>query len=238
MAADGSPRAWFWSHDIEPDQIDSIATPGTRLARLSSYRSGDRRRFAALVYLDAGPQRSYALDLDAEALRSVTGRPVAITVDERGPARFTVVLEPEPGPAAEVHPDLDEGGVRALLDGSRRIVDLATYADSEVRRYAVVVADGAAGSSFITGVTADELDDRLRGTGVEIRRLRAYREGGRSLLAAIAEPSRRAGRAWYSELDADGVARELERNDAYPVDLDATRDERGTRFTVVMSRQD
>jgi hypothetical protein len=32
------------------------------------------------------------------------------------------------------------------------------------------------------------------------------------------------------------VARNLETNAAYPIDLDATRDERGVRFTVVMVR--
>lgn len=32
---------------------------------------------------------------------------------------------------------------------------------------------------------------------------------------------------WYADLDADGVVRRLNENDAYRIDLDATRDKRG-----------
>jgi hypothetical protein len=52
----------------------------------------------------------------------------------------------------------------------------------------------------------------------------------------VAERARGPGWAWYTDLDGDAVARNLENNSAYPIDLDATRDARGTRFTVVMVR--
>jgi hypothetical protein len=35
-----APRWWFWSHDIEPDQIAGLAMPGMRLQRLVRYRRG------------------------------------------------------------------------------------------------------------------------------------------------------------------------------------------------------
>jgi hypothetical protein len=40
------PRFWFWSHDIQPDQIEGLAMPGMRLQRLEQ-------------------QHGYPLDLDA-----------------------------------------------------------------------------------------------------------------------------------------------------------------------------
>ena len=54
--------------------------------------------------------------------------------------------------------------------------------------------------------------------------------------AAVAERSNVGKWAWYADLDADAVASKLDRNNAYPFDLDATHDERGVRFTVVMYR--
>jgi hypothetical protein len=56
-------------------------------------------------------------------------------------------------------------------------------------------------------------------------------------LAAVAERARVDTWAWYADLDADGVARNLEGNSAYPVDLDAMRDLEGVRYAVVMYRQ-
>ena len=92
------PETWFWSHDIKPDQIDTVVMPGTRLTRLSSYGKGAARRFAALVYKEPGPARSYALDLDAAQLaarlRDTGARAVSITASEAddGSPRFSVVL--------------------------------------------------------------------------------------------------------------------------------------------------
>ena len=244
MAARKPPETWFWSHDIKSGQIDSVLMPGMRLVRLSSYGTGTARRFAALVFKfkEPGPVRTYALDLDAAALAARVGdtgaRPVGITVDAGADAapRFSVVLEAGPGPLSRVHVDLEEAGVRALLDDHHAIADVATYVVAGVRKYAVILEDRDGPSWFFTGVAAQELDARLLELGAALVRVRAYTAGGRPLFAAVAEPSRVAGWAWYAELDGDGVARNLEGNSAYPFDLDATRGDRGVRFTVVMYR--
>jgi len=242
MAARKPPEAWFWSHDIRGDQIKHVVTPGMHLMRLSSYGGGERRRFAALVYKEPGSDRSYAIDLDAAALAAQLGetgaRPVAITVDstEAGPPRFSVVLQHGPGPLCSAHVDLDEAGVRALIDDQHGIADVATYVAGGVRKYAVIVEERTGPSWFLTGVTAHQLDARLLELDASLVRLRAYSEDGKQALVAVAERSRGGGWAWYTDLDGDAVARSLENNSAYPIDLDATRDPRGTRFTVVMVR--
>jgi hypothetical protein len=251
MAARKAPEAWFWSHDIRPDEVKYVVTPGMHLMRLSSYGAGERRRFAALVYKDSGSERSYAVDVSAAALdaqlRETGARPVAITVapgvapggdagSEAGPPRFSVVLQHGPGPLCTAHVDLDEAAVRARLDDQHGIADLATYVVDGVRRYAVIIEERAAPSWLLTGVTPHQLDAKLLELDATLVRLRAYVEDGRPALAAVAERSRGAGWAWYTDLDGDAVARNLENNSAYPIDLDATRDQRGVRFTVVMVR--
>jgi hypothetical protein len=241
MAARKPPEAWFWSHDIRADQIKHVVTPGMRLMRLSSYGSGGQRRFAALIYKDAGPERSYAVDLDAAALdaklRETGARPVAITVDvgDAGP-RFSVVLQHGPGPLCSAQVDLDEAGVRALLDDQHGVADIATYVAGGARKYAVVIEERATPSWLLTGLTAQQLDARLLELDASLVRLRAYIEDGQQKLVAVAERARGAGWAWYTDLDGDAVARNLENNRAYPIDLDAGRDARGTRFSVVMVR--
>lgn len=234
MTARKPPDSWFWSHDIEPDQIKSVAMPGSRLLRLSSYGHGAARRFAALLYQEAGSPRTWALDLDPAALAAKLAegaRAVGITVDalDDGP-RFSVVLETGPGPVSAVHTDLDEAGVRALLDGHHAIADLATYVAAGVRKYAVIVEEREVQAWFLTGSSQD-IDSKLLSTGAQLTRVRGR---GREL-AAVAEKAGKSQRwAWYADQTGDGVAKQLESNDAYPIDLDATRDERGTRFTVVM----
>ena len=244
------PETWFWSHDIKSTQIDSVVMPGTRLMRLSAYGGTDRPRFAALIYKDAGPERRYALDLDAAALaarlRETGERPVSITAGPAGDGgvRFSVVLETGPGPLSSVHVDLDEAGVRALLDDQHCIADLATYTAGGARRFAVIVEDRTGPSWLFLGVPPAELDARLLELGGALVRLRSYVDAGVPRLAAVAERARATSWAWYADLDADGVARKLEDNDAYPVDLDAMYGPRGgpgaeppgVRFTVVMYR--
>ena len=238
------PETWFWSHDIKSTQIDSVVMPGTRLMRLSSYGPAERRRFAALLYQETGPERRYALDLDAAALaarlRDTGARPVAITAGPAdggdGAVRFSVVLETGPGPLSSAHVDLDEAGVRALVDDRHCIADLATYTAGGARRFAVIVEERTGPSWLLVGVSPAELDARLLEHGAALVRLRSYVEAGVPRFAAVAERVRVAGWAWYADLDADGVARKLEDNAAYPVDLDAVRDDRGVRFTVVMYR--
>ncbi|HEX3476298.1 MAG TPA: hypothetical protein VHT91_14835 [Kofleriaceae bacterium] len=239
------PETWFWSHDIKSTQIDSVVMPGTRLMRLSSYGPADRRRFAALLYQDTGPERHCALDLDAAALaarlRDTGARPVAITA---GPAdggdsavRFSVVLETGPGPLSSAHVDLDEAGVRALVDDRHCIADLATYTAGGARRFAVIVEERTGPSWLFAGISPAELDAQLLELGATLVRLRSYAGAEGARLAAVAERVRVARWAWYADLDADGVARKLEDNAAYPVDLDAVRDDRGVRFSVVMYHQ-
>jgi hypothetical protein len=238
MAARKPPETWFWSHDIKPHQIGTVVMPGTRLMRLSSYGAGTARRFAALLYKEPGPDRSYAIDLDAAALAARLGdtgaRAVAITVDLEH--RFSVVFETGPGPLSSVHVDLDEPGVRALLDDQHCIADLATYAVDGARRYAVIVEERSGPSWLFAGVTAAELDAQLLAHDAALVRVRGYAEAGQQRFAAVAERARGAGWAWYADLDGDAVAKRLEANAAYPVDLDAVRDDRGVHFTVVMYR--
>lgn len=236
------PETWFWSHDIRSTQIDAIVAPGARLARLSSYGEGAARRFAALVYGDGGPARRYALDLDAAALaarlRDTGERPVAITaIDGDGDARFSTVLETGPGPLSSVQVDLDADALRQLVDDRHGIADLATYVTAGgARRFAAVVEERSGPSWLFTGVTADELDRRLIELDAALVRVRGYVDEGAQRFAAVAERARGASWAWYAGLDGDGVARKLESNAAFPIDLDAVRDVRGVRFTVVMVR--
>lgn len=68
-------------------------------------------------------------------------------------------------------------------------------------------------------------------------RLRTYVEGGQRRFAAVAERSNVGkGAWWYTGIDGDTVDRKLDHNNAYPFDLDATRDEQGVHYTVVMYR--
>jgi hypothetical protein len=248
MAARTPPEAWYWSYDIQAPDIDSILVPGAQLTRLMSYRKGTRLRYAALAHKVAGPARSYELELGAEAVHARSAaagaRPIALAVDtgEESP-RFTLLLDPAPGPAAEVRVDLDEARLRAALDDRHRIVDLVTYAAGGARRFAAIleerVADGgepAAAQQLLIGVSAAELDEALLRSAAALVRLRGYTADGRSLFAAVAEPAPPSTWSWYADLDPDEVAQALERNGAYPLDLDVSRDERGLRFSVVMYR--
>ncbi|HET7502226.1 MAG TPA: hypothetical protein VFK02_14510 [Kofleriaceae bacterium] len=248
MAARKPPETWFWSHDIQAHQVGSVLIPGMRLVRLSSYGMGDLRRFAAIVYKEPGVERAYAIDLDAAELEArlvATGaRPVSITahVPEAGSPgagtpKFSVVLETGPGPMSTLHLGVDDAGARALIDDHHGIADLATYVVGGARRYAVIVEERPGPSWLLTGLDAHQLDARLLELDAQLVRLRGYTAGGRPQFAAVAERARPSGWAWYSDLDGDAVARNLENNNAYPVDLDATRDHRGVRFTVVMYRQ-
>jgi hypothetical protein len=241
MAARKPPETWYWSYDIKPDDIDAVLVPGVRLVRLSRYRKGTNPRFAALAYKDGGPARRHAIDLEAAAagklLQETGQRPVAVTVDAvDGPPRFSLVLETGPGPVSSLHLDLDEAGLRALLDDRHGIADLATYTAGGARRYAVIVDERPGPSWLFTGVTAQELDAKLVEHGAALVRVRGYVEGGRQRFAAVAERAEPGPWAWYPALDPEAVARNLELNAAYPLDLDATRDEQGLRFSVVMYR--
>src|SRR5438874_2505951 len=99
MARASAPESWFWSHDIRPEQVGSICMPGMRLIRLSCYGHGEARRFAALVYQEPGPERTYLLDVAIDvAGGELTGTPVAVTADDAG--RLSFVLAAGAGPAS------------------------------------------------------------------------------------------------------------------------------------------
>ena len=242
MVVRNPPESWFWSHDVHPDHFDDVVLPGYRLMRLSSYGKGDRRRFAAGLFREPGPEQRYVIDVDAAAvethLRQNDARPVAITVDaDDSQRRFSLALEKEPGPLTSLHVDLDETSVRKLLDDHHGIADFVTYVVDGARKYAVILEERSGPSWLFTHVTARELDARLGELGATLLRVRAYSEGGQQRFAAVAERSNVGKRAWwYTDLDGDTVARRLDSNNAYPFDLDATRDERGVRYTVVMYR--
>ena len=236
-----TPPTWYWSHDIGPDQVESVAGSGTRLIRLSSYGSGHRQRFAALMYMEPNAERTYLLNLEAaeldSQLRQAQARPVAITVDASGlQPRFSVVLDAAAGPRSTVHLDRAEAEVRALLDDEHGIADIATYLVAGERRYAVVLEARPGPSWLFTEVTARRLRFRLFRLGVTLVRLRANLGSERQEFTAVAERSSGVGTTWYANLDGDSVAGRLERHRAYPTDLDAVRDERGVRFTVIMRR--
>jgi len=236
-----SPEAWYWSYDIKPEDIDSVLMPGVRLVRLSSYRKGTSPRLAALMYREPGPARRHVLDLSAAAAAELVQksgeRPVSITADPgEGEPRFSLVLETGPGPATSLHFDLDDAAARALLDDQHGLADLAVYAAGGARRFAVIREERAGSSWLFTGVAAHDLDAKLLERGAALVRVRAYTEGGRQLFAAVAERGQPTGWSWYAGIDADAVARNLEVNSAFPVDLEAVRDDRGLRFNVVMYR--
>lgn len=239
------PESWFWSHDIEPRYFGDIVTHGTRMQRLSSYGKGERRRFAAVVFGEPGAERSYMIDIDAATveaqlrdLRESGSRPVAITVNaDDSPHRFSLLLEKDRVPATNLHIDLDEASVRNLLDSRHGLADFVTYVVDGARKYAVIVEERSEPSWLLAHVTAQELDAKLAALDTTLFRLRSYIEDGQRLFAAVVEKSNVCkGVWWYADIDADTVARQLDRHNAYPIDLDATRNEQGVRFTVVMYR--
>lgn len=246
------PESWFWSHDIEPDQIaETLVVPGARMVRLASYGEGARLRFVNLIYKEPGSPHTWLLGLDAAAvghkLTESGGHPVSIDayLDAGGVRRYAVVTGQGPAPLTSLHVDLDEAGVRQLLEGGHRIVDFTTYLADGARRYAVIMeehrAPGAAGASpsppsrwWLTGLEARQLDEKVLSLGARLWRVRGYTEGGARRYAAVLEKATGGRWAWYADLDGDAVARKLEENHAYPVDIDPVREARPVRFNVVM----
>jgi hypothetical protein len=211
-----APDAWFWAHDARPDQLDALTTPGQRLVRLSCYGSG---RYAALFH--SGASSAYELGLDAAAV-SARKDVTAITVDDR--ARFSAVIDPLV--ATIVHVDLDEDEARAVTGD---IMDVATYTLRGARRYALVLRESSTPSVLLANLAMADLRSELDRLEMAVVRLRAHSDPGR-YTAVLA----RTTSTYYADLDADGVARQLERHRADPVDLDAVQTAAGVRFTVVM----
>jgi hypothetical protein len=241
MAARKPPESWFWSHDIDPRYIEDVLLPGTHLMRLSVYGAGKLRRFASISYRDTGTESNYVLDVPAAQLVSRVQeagiRPVSITADvSTGQVLFSLVLQKGPGVLTSVHHDLDAHSLAKLVDEQHVIADLATYTVDGARRYAALVEERSSPCWVFVGVDAAELDLKVLEHSATLTRVRPYVEGGARKFTAVAERLSAGRWSWYSELDGDTLARHLHENEAYPVDLEAHRDERGVRYTVVMYR--
>jgi hypothetical protein len=236
------PRWWFWSHDIQPDQVAGLAMPGMRLQRLVSYRRGAQadRRFAAFYFDDEGataPSRTWLIDADAETAREHGQQAAAVSVDaipNGGEVRFTLVLDAQPNPARALHTDLGVEDVTALLDGDRAVVDFATYLRDEKRYFAVIVETRLGdGSTFFPALRREEVRNMLRPHGVLPTRARAYHSPTGWHLAVVGEHG--TGTAWsvHVDVDADDVAQRLEQQHGYPLDLDAVGHGLSVRFAVI-----
>jgi hypothetical protein len=236
------PRSWFWSHDIQPDQVAGLAMPGMRLQRLVSYRRGAQaeRRFAAFYYDDEGattPSRTWLIDADAATAGAHGQRAAAVSVDvipNSGEVRFTLILDAHPHPARVLHTDLSAGDVTALLDGDRAVVDLTTYQRDEKRCFAAILEPMVGdGSMFFPALHREEVRNTLRPHGVLPTRARAYHSPGGWRIAVVAQRS--AGTAWSVHVDvgADDVAQRLEQQRGYPLDLDAVGHGLSVRFALI-----
>ncbi|MBS0423947.1 MAG: hypothetical protein JSR71_05865 [Proteobacteria bacterium] len=235
------PEGWLWSHDIAPDYIDDVLMPDWHLTRLSVYGDGKNRRFAAIVYREAGIAGHYLRDVTAAELDSkiaaMTARPISITAGETdGQPRFSLALQPGAEPQTKVLTGLDETELNQLTNDQQRVADLAVYVDGGIRKYAAIVEERPGPSLIFTRVTAKELDAQLRKHNVTPVRIRGFSEDGTRYFTAVAERLDTAKWAWYDEIDGDTVGSKLEKHNAYPFDLDAYRTDQGVRFTVIMYR--
>jgi hypothetical protein len=230
-----APRWWFWSHDIQPDQIADLAMPGMRLM---SYRRGAQaaRRFAAFYYDDDGAvasSRSWLIDVDAATAAAHGARAVSVSVDVV-PDGYTFVLEDQPAPGRAFHADLDADGVTTLLDGDLTVVDIATYQRDGIRYFATIVEPSAGGCSvFVPALRSDEVRATLRALGVIPVRARAYHSPAGWRLDVVAEQARGTGWSVHVDVDADDVAHRLGRQHGYPLDLDAVGHGLSVRFALI-----
>jgi hypothetical protein len=241
-----APRFWFWSHDIQPDQVAGLDMPGMRLRRLANYRRGPEatRRFAALYYDDEGalaPSRTWLIDADAATAAGRGPQAASLSVDvdpETGAVAFTLVLEAHPQPGRAVHTDLDADELSALVDGDHTVLDLAAYVRDGSRCFAAIVEPSEGpGSVFIPSLGPEQIRPTLGPRGVVPTKARAYHDGPAGWrLAVIAEHAR--GTAWsvLVDLDADDVSERLEHLQAYPLDLDAVGHGLSVRFSSVAAK--
>jgi len=215
-----APRWWFWSHDIQPDQIADLAMPGMRLRRLMSHRRGAQadRRFAAFYYDDDGAVAS-------------SRRWLAPGCDA---ARYTLVLDDPPAPARAFRTDLDAAGVMALLDGDHPVVDIASYPRDGTHCFAAIVEPRVGrGSVFVPALRGDEVRPTLRGLGAVPVRARAYHSPAGWRVDVVGERARGTGWSVHIDVDADDVSERLERQHGYPLDLDAVGHGLSVRFALV-----
>ncbi|MBL8018879.1 MAG: hypothetical protein JNM27_04360 [Leptospirales bacterium] len=240
------PSGWFWSHDIQTSQIETTATPGYRIQRLSVYGAGRHRRFAG--FFEPGmPARRYAVDLTSDMIKKQNPglNPVSLCVDASLPEPgFSAVLEPDPTNESVIQVDLNEKQLHALVSEQRRITDLVVYSKAGARRYAVIVRTmkAIAGKQepwfLFTNLSQAELAMQLQRSKARLLRLRRHTEKGEVRFHGIAVPAGKTKSTWYASIDADSLAEALERENSYLIDLDAFNNGAGLRFTAVMIRSD
>jgi hypothetical protein len=241
MAARKPPESWFWSHDIDPRYLDDVMLAGSHLLRLSVYGTGAMRRFASVSYRDAIGETFYRLDVPAAELAKTVSeaaaRPISVTADVTdGQVRFSLVLQKGPGSLTSLHQDLDEAGLAALADEHHCVSDVATYVVAGTRKYAAIVEERPGPCWVLCNVSAAEIDAKMLELGATLTRVRRYLGDKQGQFVAVAEKLSVGRWGWYGEIDGDTLGRQLDVNTSYPFDLDAYRDERGVRFTVVMYR--
>jgi hypothetical protein len=241
-----APRFWFWSHDIQPNQVAGLDMPGMRLRRLANYRRGREatRRFAALYHDDDGalaPSHTWLIDVDAASAAVQGSRAASITVDvapENGKVSFTLVLEAQPHPGRAVHADLTSDELTELLDGTQAVVDFATYLRDGSRCLAVIVEPTEAGGSmFFPALSPGEVRSTLGPRSVVPTKARAFNIGPAGWrVAVIGEHVRGTSWSVLVDIDADDVSEKLEHLQAYPLDLDAVGHGMSVRFAVVAAK--
>lgn len=241
-----APRFWFWSHDIQPDQVAGLDMPGMRLRRLVNYRRGTEaaRRFAALYYDDDGalaPSHTWLIDVDAATAAAHGSQATAISVDvdpETGAVAFTLVLEAQPQAGRVVYTDRDADELSELLDGTRSVLDFATYLRDGSRCYAAIVEPTESGGSvFFPALNPRDLRSTLGPRGVVPTKARAYNVGPAGWhVAVIGEHARGTSWSVLTDIDADDVSGHLEHLQAYPLDLDAFGHGLSVRYALVAAK--
>jgi hypothetical protein len=237
-----APRWWFWSHDIQPDQVAGLDMPGMRLRRLVSYRRGPEptRRFAALYHDDDGalaPSHTWLIDVDAATAAAHGAQATGLSVDvapENGVVGFTLVLDAQPHPGRAVYTDLSADEFAGLLDSDQAVIDLATYPRDGSRCFAAIVEPSENGSVFFSSLAPNEIRPALAPHGVMPTKVRAYHLGPAGWrLAVVGERVRGTSWSVLVDVDADDVSERLEHLHAYPLDLDAVGHGLSVRFSLV-----
>lgn len=244
MASRKPPESWLWSHDVQPKRIDNIDLPGMHLVRLCIYGETDLRRFAAIIYKDGATESRYLVEVPAAEvlakLGEIDAHPVSITADvDGGVLRYALVLHKGPSSLASVHLGLDEAAFLALADEQHCIVDFTTYVLDGARKYSAIVEERPGPCWILPNVTAQELDAKVVSLGATLTRIRRLGAEGTGPVRYTATAERlNVGRwAWFTAIPGSVVAKKLDENDGYPVDLEAFREpgtEYGVHYTVLM----
>ncbi|MCE9600506.1 MAG: hypothetical protein K8S54_21285 [Spirochaetia bacterium] len=236
----GPPVGWFWSHDIQADQIGALALPGYQMQRLTVYGSGNLRRFAAFLERGAAV-RFYAIDLKVDQLqteiRNTRSNAISLCVDaSTAEPRFTAILEKNASPSSTVKADLNESELHKLINGPQSVEDLVTYSKNGGRKYAVILGKKDSPWLLFTDLSRNEVASNLDKSKARLTRIRAYSENGKTRYSGVAKPAGSMRWSWYTDLTADALAEKLEDDNGYLLDLDATSATNGLRFTAILAK--